>query len=340
MKYCINCGKVIPDVAKFCGVCGTKQEITDDQKPSVANYNNRDNNDKKDNTSINSKTKKCPFCAETINEAASVCRYCHKKLNNRKTLNANKVCIILSLIIELVMLCIMFVPFINVSYDIQFGSGSIVDIDVFTGFEAVEEIKKIEAVVGQIDNNISSVCFVMSLIATSVITLGIALYIHYFYKFNVFFMAAPDWDMHTCYPIAPAIFVIMVLIFKNKTSEFLSENHLDLIELSLSSSVIILIVLIFVQIIINMRPRNKEETEVYLPSDKKEWKCEKCGIYNNWNAVYCAACDSKREHPITKVTKWQCKHCGTYNGLDSQYCKFCEQKKPKSSEKNENISRP
>lgn len=71
--FCENCGTKLPDGAKFCAKCGTKQHLSAEQTPSNNNVNN----------SVNTQLvpAKCTNCGEqlTVNpeQQAAVCPFCN-----------------------------------------------------------------------------------------------------------------------------------------------------------------------------------------------------------------------------------------------------------------------
>ncbi|MBQ9948215.1 MAG: zinc-ribbon domain-containing protein [Oscillospiraceae bacterium] len=77
MKFCTNCGKQLPDTAKFCGKCGEKQDEVDlDRSPQP------EKREPVADVFESRRTKKCPYCAEEILEDATLCKHCHTSLLN------------------------------------------------------------------------------------------------------------------------------------------------------------------------------------------------------------------------------------------------------------------
>ena len=64
MAFCMNCGKQLPDGAKFCLECGTKLgDIQEDQSP-------------KRETTYEGTVQKCPNCGDILDAYESICETC------------------------------------------------------------------------------------------------------------------------------------------------------------------------------------------------------------------------------------------------------------------------
>ncbi len=306
MKYCINCGRGIPDAAKFCGVCGTQQVedvVASASRGFVENKNEGQvNNQNHISDRMNYKTKKCPYCANIVNAEATICKHCNKRLNNSDVaingIDIRKLCIALTFVIELVMLYFMFMPYVTLSYDMSFlGSGKIFDVNIFSGFEAAELIDDVESVTGKshvYDTGEASGTFVfISIIGVGIVVLGIVLYVNYLKQFNNFFTSAPNWNINTYKPVAPILYVIMAFMFKAVIPRIFDGNSLGYIRVTLCSGTTIIIVLAILQIVIDIWLMRTEADEVREIADNG-WQCSHCGTHNSPNVFYCEFCDRKR----------------------------------------------
>ncbi len=314
MKYCIKCGKGIPDTAKFCGVCGTEQ-VEADEVGASRNYVDNKNDSEVDNKNyisnlMNYKTKKCPYCANIVNAEATICKHCNKKFNNSDMaingINTRKLCIALTFVIELVMLYFMFMPYATLSYDMSFlGSGKIFDVNIFSGFEAAELIDDVESVTGNshvydygydyvYDTGEASGTFVfISIIGVGIVVLGIVMYVNYLKQFNNFFTSSPNWNINTYKPVAPILYVIMAFMFKAVVPRILDGNSLGYIRVTLCSGTTVIIVLTILQIVIDIWLMRTEADEVREIADNG-WQCSHCGTHNSSNVLYCEFCDRKK----------------------------------------------
>lgn len=78
MKYCTNCGKKLPDNAKFCDECGTKI-ITEDQADFVERKQE-----------YAGKIRKCPSCGADIGSFTAICPECGHEINSSRISNEFK----------------------------------------------------------------------------------------------------------------------------------------------------------------------------------------------------------------------------------------------------------
>ena len=74
MAFCMNCGKQLPDGAKFCDVCGTATG-------QVSNQTNRQ-------FEYEGTIHKCPNCGDIIDAYESVCEACGYEIRDRKASNS------------------------------------------------------------------------------------------------------------------------------------------------------------------------------------------------------------------------------------------------------------
>ena len=74
MKYCMNCGKQLPDDAKFCVDCGTPTEAPTSKKQ----------------VEQAGTVYKCPNCGEVLESMTAVCPACGYEVRNVKASNASK----------------------------------------------------------------------------------------------------------------------------------------------------------------------------------------------------------------------------------------------------------
>jgi len=74
MAFCMNCGKQLPDGAKFCDGCGTATG-------QVSNQTNRQ-------FEYEGTIHKCPNCGDIIDAYESVCEACGYEIRDRKASNS------------------------------------------------------------------------------------------------------------------------------------------------------------------------------------------------------------------------------------------------------------
>lgn len=74
MKYCKNCGKQLPDDAKFCVDCGTPIEETSSKR----------------RVEQAGTIYKCPNCGEVLESMTAVCPACGYEIRNTKASTASK----------------------------------------------------------------------------------------------------------------------------------------------------------------------------------------------------------------------------------------------------------
>lgn len=73
MKYCMNCGRQLPDTAKFCGGCGARVE---DLEPPSNNTGRR--------IEYAGTVYKCPNCGEVLDSMTAICPACGYEIRNVK----------------------------------------------------------------------------------------------------------------------------------------------------------------------------------------------------------------------------------------------------------------
>ena len=71
MKYCLHCGKQLPDEANFCAGCGTKVGAESTKSSQRT-------------TTFDGEIHKCPHCGEVLKSFASVCPACGVELRGLK----------------------------------------------------------------------------------------------------------------------------------------------------------------------------------------------------------------------------------------------------------------
>lgn len=74
MAFCMNCGKQLPDGAKFCDGCGTATEQVSNQTNRLFEYEGT--------------IHKCPNCGDIIDAYESVCEACGYEIRDRKASNS------------------------------------------------------------------------------------------------------------------------------------------------------------------------------------------------------------------------------------------------------------
>lgn len=70
MAYCMNCGKELPDEAKFCAECGTAVIATPNSNSHLRK------------TVYDGYLHKCPKCGEHLNAFATICPVCNYELRD------------------------------------------------------------------------------------------------------------------------------------------------------------------------------------------------------------------------------------------------------------------
>lgn len=71
MSYCMNCGKPLPDGAKFCSICGTPSGVTTNNTQRQQEWAG--------------KLIKCPSCGEDITSFTAVCPACGHEIRGTKS---------------------------------------------------------------------------------------------------------------------------------------------------------------------------------------------------------------------------------------------------------------
>lgn len=77
MKYCMNCGRQLPDTAKFCGGCGGRVEDLDDSSVNTGRK-----------TVYVGAVYKCPNCGESLDSMTAICPACGYEIRNAKAVSS------------------------------------------------------------------------------------------------------------------------------------------------------------------------------------------------------------------------------------------------------------
>ncbi len=250
MKYCVKCGEIMPDTAKYCGICGVTQPVEAKaeervQKTPVQVQNNG--------------VKVCPFCAETIKAEATVCRFCQRNLTasggmfTRQNVNTRAMAFAIgSLIIEAIVIIIMFTDLLMVELDMWMLGSYELGISVFSCFDAAELLSAL----GIHSSDIEEMSMLLKLVGVIyVIVIGLCV-IYYVYNFTRYSFTGDNLgkaqivNTYSKFSIlAPLSFVILLLVTWMFVYALLSDTNI--VGVSLSKTSITMIVLIGVQLLLN-----------------------------------------------------------------------------------------
>ncbi len=228
----------------------------------------------------------CPYCCETIIKGARICRYCHSDLVGEpkpaitsaqstggaavKTVNSFNWSILLcaaSLICQAVIIILALTDLLTVGFELSYGGYSIdkstLGLSIFSCFDIGDLISKLQTLTNFTDDGLKTgltvfgVCL-LGLIGAYLIQLIYRLYT--LYKNSEWLRQHKKCFGFDGYSVAlPVIFVVFIIFALISLNASLSDVGIsDVVNLSLSPSMIAIIVIICVQIAINIIAKKNE----------------------------------------------------------------------------------
>lgn len=313
----------------------------------------------------------CPYCCEKIIKGARICRYCHSNLVGEpkpaitsaqstggavKTAGSFNWSILLcasSLICQAVIIILALTDLLTVGFELSYGGYSFYKSDysfglsIFSCFDIGDLISKLQTLTNFTGDGLKTgltvfgVCL-LGLIGAYLIQLIYRLYT--LYKNSEWLRQHKKCFGFDGYSVAlPVIFVIFVICVYGS---LIDTGISDVVNLSLSPSMIAIIVIICTQIVINIiakkyeteqRGKTANEVTVKLTSVRKEiedensnsrqfeatWQCPNCHTVNNMGDNRCSVCGLLLQE-VEEQGYWRCLRCGTPNDLELDSCISCK----------------
>lgn len=307
----------------------------------------------------------CPYCCEKIIKGARLCRYCHSNLVDGpkpaitsaqstggaavKTDNSFNWSILLcaaALICQAVIIILALTDLLAVGFELSLGGYSIhkstLGLSIFSCFDIGDLISKLQSISSFNDEGLKTSLTVfgvglLCLIGAYLIQLIYRLYS--LYKNSEWLRQHKKHFGFDGYSVAlPVIFVIFVICVYGS---LIDTGISDVVNLSLSPSMIAIIVIICAQIVINIIAKRYETEQMvkYKTTNKildstaqeheYEWQCKKCNNYNSSERIYCKICGNRRPVTIADLQEfnrgtWVCGKCFEVNPSNIDRCEYCD----------------
>lgn len=318
---------------------------------------------------------KCPYCCETIIKGARICRYCHSDLVGEpkiqptqpysaggaavKTDSSFNWSILLcaaSLICQAVIIIFALTDLLTVGFELGYGGYSFYKseysfgLSIFSCFDVSKLIDKLQALTSFTGDGLKTG---LTVFGVGLLCLIGAYLIQLIYRLYSLYKGSEWLRQHkkrfgfdgysVALPVTFVAGIIAALIYLNG---YLSDIGIsDAVNISLSPSMIVIIVIICAQIAINIIARKYEieqrvkykTTNQILDSTAQEheyeWQCKKCNNYNSSERIYCKICGNRRPVTIADSQEfnrgtWVCSKCFEANPQDADRCEYCDAPKP------------